>query len=514
MADIRNVIAALGATFVLVVCGVPLFQLSGGLLKDASASIDCALLLRSFAISGAATLLATAIGTACGLLAQALPRRRAWALTALALPLAVPTYVHALTWADLMKIDVIRSMSIGANSSVVRVAGVIWVQAVSHFSISAVVTFAWLQRWKRTYSDAAHANGQAPRRVVLLKLRYLRDGAIVGALVTWLLIFSDFAVPDLFQVSTYATEIFIRASSYLDVNGALSIALPAILLPMLCFLGIGALARREASGTQQSHSPRGGEGTGGNPLILSFTSMLAFVVLLALPIGNLVVMSNQGELLANAVSMGWKDLTTSLVLAALASAAVTAIAVLAGYSVARAHFPAGAWLPALAFATFSVPTSLLGVASIAYWNVAGIRGWLYDLGAGLVAALLAHWLLLGVVVVLHGWRQIDQRQEEAAFALGVGWVKTLMRISIPQLWPSVAAAFLLTFIFVLNELMLVTLLAPPGLSTLPLRIFQTVHYGPPSLLAALCLMQLCVLSVPLVLLAVVMRHVVGPRTPA
>src|SRR5262249_42406982 len=95
------------------------------------------------------------------------------------------------------------------------------------------------------------------------------------------------------------------------------------------------------------------------------------------------------------------------------------------------------------------------------------------------------------------------------FAHGVGWLTTVGRILLPQLLPAAAVAFLLTFIFAFNDLTLVTLLSPPGFSTVPLRIFQTVHYGPDSLLAGICLWQALVLAVPISLLAWAARRFQG-----
>jgi ABC-type Fe3+ transport system permease subunit len=112
-------------------------------------------------------------------------------------------------------------------------------------------------------------------------------------------------------------------------------------------------------------------------------------------------------------------------------------------------------------------------------------------------------------ILSSGWRQVGRPQEEAAYANGIPWARTLYRILLPQLGPAISLAFLLTTVFVFNELTLVTLLAPPGLSTLPLRVFQTVHYGPESLLAAICLWHLAFLLVPAAALLAVSRRWLG-----
>ena len=64
---------------------------------------------------------------------------------------------------------------------------------------------------------------------------------------------------------------------------------------------------------------------------------------------------------------------------------------------------------------------------------------------------------------------------------------------------------LLAFIFSFNELTMMVLVSPPGVSTLPVRLFSTVHYGPDSLLAALSLWQVIFLLLPVSLLVWLIR---------
>ena len=125
---------------------------------------------------------------------------------------------------------------------------------------------------------------------------------------------------------------------------------------------------------------------------------------------------------------------------------------------------------------------------------------MYDNGVVLVLIVAARWMSLSMEILLGGWKQIAIAQEEVGIVHGIKWERVFRRILLPQMLPALAAAFILTFVFAFNELTLVTLLAPPGISTMPLRIFQTVHYGSTQLLASVCLWQVIFLSFPIALL--------------
>jgi ABC-type spermidine/putrescine transport system permease subunit II len=94
-------------------------------------------------------------------------------------------------------------------------------------------------------------------------------------------------------------------------------------------------------------------------------------------------------------------------------------------------------------------------------------------------------------------RQIPQSQEEAAAVAGVGWLRTLRTIVMPQIAGGLAAAWLIAFVFAFGELGASILVSPPGESTLPIRIYTIIANTPSSVVAALALLQLSVVLLPL-----------------
>jgi putrescine transport system permease protein len=73
---------------------------------------------------------------------------------------------------------------------------------------------------------------------------------------------------------------------------------------------------------------------------------------------------------------------------------------------------------------------------------------------------------------------IDKSIEEAAMDLGAKPSKTFFSVTLPQIIPSLVAAWLLAFTLSLDDLVITEFVASPDQSTLPMYIYSTVKTGP------------------------------------
>jgi ABC-type spermidine/putrescine transport system permease subunit II len=107
-------------------------------------------------------------------------------------------------------------------------------------------------------------------------------------------------------------------------------------------------------------------------------------------------------------------------------------------------------------------------------------------------------------------RQIPVSHEDAAAVGGAGWLRTAGRVVVPQAALGLAAAWVVAFVFAFGELGASILVSPAGESTLPIRIYTLIANTPSSMVAALALLQLTVIFLPLAFGAVfVMRRTHG-----
>jgi putrescine transport system permease protein len=103
-----------------------------------------------------------------------------------------------------------------------------------------------------------------------------------------------------------------------------------------------------------------------------------------------------------------------------------------------------------------------------------------DLSRGVMTIILAHTTLTMcyvTVVVQARLVTLDMSLEEAAMDLGATPVKTFFLITLPLIFPSIAAGFLLAVTLSLDDVVLASFTSGPGASTLPVTIFSRVRLG-------------------------------------
>lgn len=108
-------------------------------------------------------------------------------------------------------------------------------------------------------------------------------------------------------------------------------------------------------------------------------------------------------------------------------------------------------------------------------------------------------------------RQIPVSFEEAAVVAGASWPRTFCRIVLPQMFTGLLAAWVVAFIFAIGEIGATALVAPPGESTLPVRVYTLIANTPASKLAALALAQVIIVFLPLALFALFVRQSEGAK---
>jgi putative spermidine/putrescine transport system permease protein len=180
----------------------------------------------------------------------------------------------------------------------------------------------------------------------------------------------------------------------------------------------------------------------------------------------------------------WIDATVrSLYIGAATAVLALALGVPLAFSLARGRFIGRALIDRIALAPLVVPTIILSVG-------------LYGLFAKL--KLIGEWYGL-VLVIVAGLRDFDRALEQAAEGLGASRVKTLLRVTLPLLRPSLVSAGLLAFISSFDELVVALFLAGPNM-TLPKKMFDNILMEIDPTIAAVSVMQILLVSIVLVLI--------------
>ncbi len=192
------------------------------------------------------------------------------------------------------------------------------------------------------------------------------------------------------------------------------------------------------------------------------------------------------------VSSPWRfrrEFGWSLGIGALAATGALAAAIALAWPARNGGL--GKW-PALAAAAvcLGTPGPLVGQAII--WLLNRPRCpwlcWLYD--QSILApwiALFAASLPLAALIMWHAFRSIPRELFDCAAIDGAGSLGQLCRIALPCRLPAAALAWVVAMAVSLGDLAASILVAPPGTTTLSIRVFGLLHAGVEDQVAGICL---------------------------
>jgi putrescine transport system permease protein len=98
------------------------------------------------------------------------------------------------------------------------------------------------------------------------------------------------------------------------------------------------------------------------------------------------------------------------------------------------------------------------------------------------------------VVVQSRLVSFDRSLEEAAMDLGCPPLKTFMVVTLPLIFPAVAAGWMLAFTLSFDDLVIASFSTGPGATTLPMRIYSEVRLGVKPEINAICTVMIVVVA--------------------
>jgi len=170
----------------------------------------------------------------------------------------------------------------------------------------------------------------------------------------------------------------------------------------------------------------------------------------------------------------------SLAVAAAAATLAAAVGTLAAYALGRlGRFAFRSVFALLLLAPMVLPEVILGLSMLmAYAALDRAIGWPAERGFVVIAIAHATYGAAFVAVVVEArLRALDPAIEEAALDLGAGPLRAFLRVTLPLLWPAVAAGWLLAFTLSLDDLVITSFVSGPGATTLPMLVYASVRLG-------------------------------------
>lgn len=491
------------------------------------------LLLNSALLTGGTLLvsLPLGVGLAVALTKTTLPGRRFVERLMIAM-LFVPLYVQAAAWQATLGQGgwLLPETEPGTPPLLHGWLGAIWVHAMAAVPWVVLFVGAALRNVPRELEEESLQDASSLHVLWRVSLQRALAGVFAAALWIAVLCSGEIAVTDLFQVRTYAEEIYTAASlgmlgdassqSFGMLTGrspelphlvlsdlwlgvaALGFAMCALLAVTWSWLPATAFFSIDTSWKWQPGRARWGIG---------IFVWLAVAVTIFLPLVSLVskagiqaVREDQtftrtwsaAKAVRLVVASPWdhrREWMESFTIGTLAALSATAVALLIAWGIRRGKLPRLPVAVLLALG-FAIPGPLLGVWLIQLLNqpadsVLAWLSWWYD------HSILAPWAAqffrtLPLVTLLIGIQLSSLSQEvvDSAESEGAGWGRQLLWIVIPLYWPGLIAAVCMALVVAVGELAATLLVVPPGVSTLSIRIFGLLHYGAEDQVSALSLM--------------------------
>jgi iron(III) transport system permease protein len=418
------------------------------------------LVVRSMTLVVTVTTLATLIGVGAAIVVVRtdVPLRRILRV-ALALPLAIPTYVAAYTW-------------VAARPSIPPFGAALLVLTLCCYPYVYLPVLGALAHLDPAHEEVARSLGctrwTAIRSVVLPGLR---NSITSGALLVALYVLSDFGA-----VATVRYEVFtwVIYGAYSAGFNPARAAILSLVLVAASVLVVGAEWRARGDGGARV-------GGGASRMVpteplgaLRFPALVALCSIVGasagFPLVSLVRWLVSGARRGIDVVEVGGALGASVRLSVAAALLTTVLAFPIGLLVARHRTKSAVALERAAFVAHALPGVVIGI-SMVYVGTRLLRP-IYQRTPLLVVAYAVLSLPLAVATAHAAFERVPPVLDDVARSLGHGATRAFLAVTARLAMPGIAAGAALVFLATMKELPATLLLHPTGMETLATRLWQ------------------------------------------
>lgn len=451
----------------------------------------------SIVLAGFVTVVTVAISIPLAVAVTRVPPPSGSLAAALTLPLLAPPFVSAFATIILFgRVGVVTQLLERAGIRLPDIYGFrgIAITHVMHLVPLAYLTIAaGLRTIPRAVEECAITLGSTPwQAITRIVLPYISSYISMAALLVFLASFGDVGAPLLVggQYLVLPTEAFTRFISFAaDRRVPVLLSGWIIVCSFVILVLVRALMRRSAIAHQFTASMyRYDVPAWRRPAAIGCWMVAAALLT---PYAAILVTSLARvwgpELLPRALTVEhyaalWRSVSP-LRATLVVTLAGTPLAVLLALAIGRRMRlggPAGAALDYLTLLPFVTSGVVVGIGIVRLYTPLEAMGAIVPLISGpglLVAALVSRRLSYAVRVLNAGFSRIDRSLEECSWSLGASQAATLARITLPQLYPALVAAAMITFIEIVRELGATLIVHRPGWATLAVQIYAYANDG-------------------------------------
>jgi iron(III) transport system permease protein len=465
--------------------------------------IQYELLQHSLTLATGATVLALMIGLPFAFFIQ---RSSMWGRgifsLAYLIPLLIPPYMQAIVWDQMLATNgyVSRCFTTIFNLDNVpldlhSISAAVVILAFSYFPFITLLTVSGLKNLDTGYEEAASLHGNRFNVLCRVTLPMIAPQILAGAIFVFIFSIIDFGVSDILRVKVYPVEIFIEYSAMYNERSAVLLATPLLVITsILIALELWLMKGKSfVNFYQNATSFPLVKSSKANGWAVAYCSLVILMTVI-MPIMGLLDMAETFKNVPNAWNASADTLVFSLLMAILGAAVMTILAFFLAFSLTQASGALKLTLDYLTQLPFAFPPILLGIGLTKVWNQP-FTDWLYSGSVMIVLGYLSHLIPFVIRIIYSGLQQIPPVLHEAGQLNGNRWWRVLIVITLPLIKNSLLAGFAVGFAFSLADLGTSLLIMPPGSETMPILIYNYLHYGASASVAIFCLMLLFIQSI-------------------
>lgn len=415
----------------------------------------------------------------------------------LVLPLAIPPYIAAYTYGDMLSytgtVQKLLRNGLGVTPDprffdIMSMKGAVFIFAMCLFPYVYLMTKSFLERHSAAYIDNARLLGHRPVSVFLRVVLPLSQGVIVsGASLVAFEVLNDYGVAKHYGIQTFTVAIFKTWFGMYDLESAIRLA--GALMSVL--IGIFVLERLLRRRKRYNAAVSGGSALRRSRLRRLPAALATGFCIVVVMLSFIIPVAQLGVWAIWTYDDIWNDRFPSMIRNTLLISSASVILIMLMSVIAAnalrlwrsGYTLAGSKLLSMGY---SMPGAVLAIGVLALFlsldkALSGVYGFI-GLGAGklvlsmsivmLTFAFVARFLSVGFNAVDAGYERIGTKYSEAARLLGYGVTRTFFRIDWPLLKGAVLTGSILTFMEVVKELPLTLLLRPFNFDTLATKAYQ------------------------------------------
>ncbi len=420
----------------------------------------------------------------------------------------VPPYVGAMAWLRLLNKNVgtinivLRSLfnletNIGPLN-IYSLGGLIWVLTTFYYPYAFITISRAMEKMDPSLEEASRIAGASPIKTVFrITLPMMTPSLIAGALLVFVCAASCYGIPSIIgapgKVHTVTTRIIEYMGLGTDgINDATGLAVFLMVIAVIILYISDFVIARKQYVTVSGKSTRPNMvdlGKWRGPLT-ALVSLFACVVIV-LPFATILETSFKKNLgkgiweVGNFTTTHWtkifsradilQSLWNSILFGIITATVGIVIACAMAYLLQRTRVR-GRKIPDFLI-TLGSGTPSVVIALGLIMTMTGKFGInIYNTAAIMIIAYLIKYLMMGMRTVVSAMSQIHVSLEESSQISGASWLGTMRRITVPLIFPSIAAGWFLIFIPSFYELSMSALLYSKDTKTIGFQLYEYWTY--------------------------------------